>query len=807
MSPMNVDDIYALTPMQRLMLVHALMSPGPGVLANQVCYEIDGNLRTDAFRRAWEALVTRHAALRTAILWDGLEQPVQVVRTHVEVPFVEVDLANHPAEVRSARVEELKSRDRQAAFDLTRAPLMRCTLIRLGEDRHYFIWNIHHLVVDRWSHGTLFADLRALYAALIVGDAAELAPPVEFRDYVAWLAQQEEGTAERFWREELGGFGESTTLATKTPPAGEEGRLLTRHLVATETTAGLEAQAATWKTTLAAIVLAGVGLETSRLTGSTDVVFGLTVSGRPPGLDRVEHAVGSFVSNVPLRFQVEAKRPLAECVRAVQLAQIRRQPFEHVSLATIRDWTELPPSQDLFDTLVVLNLDPPADARWPDVKLKPVAATLDAGYPLVLGVTKDGDRIELNLVHDVGFPGATALLEGVERTLDAFVGATPQSAVGDVLPLPGRSEANAEQARPPADRLHAPEPRGTGRAGLRESISGIWAEVLGVEAVGLDDDFFALGGTSLQAARIFIQLERLTGQTLPLSTLIDASTIRALLAALDEPAEPTGPVVAIRSTGTRPALFTIPGIGGNVVGLSALARALGPAHPFFGLESRGLDGKEEVSGSIETIAEDFVQQMIPTAGQEFHLLGVCWGAAVAFEMAVRLASRGHPPKSLSLLDPAVLLREDDSSSTNTRLRFLTNRLEMYWDEFRESDWRGRGRMVARKARMAAGLVRSGGMTPSGHLELNQLRVRDANREAVTHYRPVVLASQARVFLTEDRELGSTVDPRLEWLDLIEPRPEIAHVPGADSGDALFANAAGFAKALGAWLDEVDQVSR
>ena len=328
MSPMNVDDIYALTPMQRLMLVHALMSPGPGVLANQVCYEIDGNLRTDAFRRAWEALVTRHAALRTAILWDGLEQPVQVVRTHVEVPFVEVDLANHPAEVRSARVEELKSRDRQAAFDLTRAPLMRCTLIRLGEDRHYFIWNIHHLVVDRWSHGTLFADLRALYAALIVGDAAELAPPVEFRDYVAWLAQQEEGTAERFWREELGGFGESTTLATKTPPAGEEGRLLTRHLVATETTAGLEAQAATWKTTLAAIVLAGVGLETSRLTGSTDVVFGLTVSGRPPGLDRVEHAVGSFVSNVPLRFQVEAKRPLAECVRAVQLAQIRRQPFE-----------------------------------------------------------------------------------------------------------------------------------------------------------------------------------------------------------------------------------------------------------------------------------------------------------------------------------------------------------------------------------------------------------------------------------------------------------------------------------------------
>ena len=83
--PRNVDDAYPLSAMQHLMLLHAISSPGNGVLLNQVCYDIHGPLETHAFRCAWEALVARHAALRTCVLWEGLQQPLQIVRSAVSV--------------------------------------------------------------------------------------------------------------------------------------------------------------------------------------------------------------------------------------------------------------------------------------------------------------------------------------------------------------------------------------------------------------------------------------------------------------------------------------------------------------------------------------------------------------------------------------------------------------------------------------------------------------------------------------------------------------------------------------------------
>jgi len=92
--PQNVEDAYPLSPMQRLMLLHAITAVGNGVLLNQVCYEIRGPLDASAFQRAWDALVARHPALRTAFLWEGLQQPLQVVRSTVTLPFKQIGRAS-----------------------------------------------------------------------------------------------------------------------------------------------------------------------------------------------------------------------------------------------------------------------------------------------------------------------------------------------------------------------------------------------------------------------------------------------------------------------------------------------------------------------------------------------------------------------------------------------------------------------------------------------------------------------------------------------------------------------------------------
>lgn len=340
-------------------------------------------------------------------------------------------------------------------------------------------------------------------------------------------------------------------------------------------------------------------------------------------------------------------------------------------------------------------------------------------------------------------------------------------------------------------------PRNEAEARLAE----IWKDVIGIDEISVHDDFFEIGGDSLLSIRAIARAER-AGITISPEAFFAGPTI-ARLAALDEPTERRDPLVVLRSGGTRPAVFGLPGVRGNAVVLSRLARELGPDRPFYALESRGLAEGDEPLDSIEAIAEDFVEQMLPAVGQDFHVLGVCWGSAVAFEIAARLGSLGKPPRSLSLLDPTVLLRKEGGSRGDARLRFLGQRLELYWDEFRSGDWRTRGHMMVTKARVAANGLRSGGKTASSQSEMNALRVHDANLAAVIQYRPQTLEAPARLFLTEDRELRGGVDPRFEWVDLIEPKPDVVWVPGFDTGDAVSANVASFATALRVWLDDVE----
>jgi thioesterase domain-containing protein len=263
----------------------------------------------------------------------------------------------------------------------------------------------------------------------------------------------------------------------------------------------------------------------------------------------------------------------------------------------------------------------------------------------------------------------------------------------------------------------------------------------------------------------------------------------------------------MRSSGTRAPLYAIPGIGGNVVGLSGLARALGPDQPFFAFESPGLDGREPPLPSIDAIAERFAHELAREEQRPFHLLGLCWGAAVVAETARKLTALGRPPTSLALIDPTALLRDTVARPSHAEARFLRSRLELYWDEFREEDWGGRTRMLASKAKRAAKLLAGGETRTQSQGELNQFRVSEANKNAVIRYLPARLEARARIFITRYR--GDGDDPRLEWLSLIDPSPDVVPIHGVNAGDAISPTRVdGFADALGAWLRAAsDDVTR
>ncbi len=225
--------------------------------------------------------------------------------------------------------------------------------------------------------------------------------------------------------------------------------------------------------------------------------------------------------------------------------------------------------------------------------------------------------------------------------LDAFP-LTPNGKVDrKALPDPGASRPELEHT------YVAP------RSPDEESMAQIWADVLGIERVGIRDDFFELGGHSLQAVRLMARLEQLLGENLPMAMLFQHLTIERLASALRSggKSRPWSALVPIRSTGTKPPFFCLPGVGGNVIYLHSLAHHLGPSQPFYALQAVGLDGETPPHTSVEEMAAHYIQAIQTVQPHGPYLLGGhSYGGSVAFEMAQQLQRRGEQIALVAILD-------------------------------------------------------------------------------------------------------------------------------------------------------------
>ena len=160
----NVADIYRLTALQEGLLFHSVAEPGSGLYIDQVSAELTGTFDPARFQAAWDQAVQRHAALRTAFLWDGLDEPVQVVRETVELPWTIEDWRSDDASAQARRRESRLRLDRAHGFALEQAPLLRMTLARTGERSWWWLWTFHHLIADGWSTAVLLREVFAAYA-------------------------------------------------------------------------------------------------------------------------------------------------------------------------------------------------------------------------------------------------------------------------------------------------------------------------------------------------------------------------------------------------------------------------------------------------------------------------------------------------------------------------------------------------------------------------------------------------------------------------------------------------------------------
>jgi non-ribosomal peptide synthetase component F/aryl carrier-like protein len=416
----DLADVYPLTPLQAGLLFHALHSPQSNAYCNQMTCTLQGELDGERLRQAWERLLARHETLRTVFVWEAVREPVQVVRRSVALPWRYEDWRGIGEAEQRRRLEQAIGADRAQGYDLERGPLQRLTLLRTGERRHVFLWSNHHLILDGWSRTLAIAELLELYAAPADGEAPRRDPVRPFRDYVAWLQGQDRGAAEAYWRERLAGLEPALVGKRTAAAAPRGGHLKRREHLDLEASRRLESFARRARVTLNTLVQAAWALTLSGLRGSDEVVFGVTVAGRPAGLDGVERMVGLFINTLPVRVRVaDDGADLGGWLRELQRLAAEARQHEHSPLPDVMRWSGQPAGRPLFDSLLVFESFPasPATAAAAGLQVTDGEAIDHNNYPLTVTVRPAAPmEIEIDFIA-----GAVAETQ-VMRLLSAIAG-------------------------------------------------------------------------------------------------------------------------------------------------------------------------------------------------------------------------------------------------------------------------------------------------------------------------------------------------------------------------------------------------
>ncbi|WP_330255505.1 amino acid adenylation domain-containing protein [Nocardia sp. NBC_00565] len=420
----NLADIWPLSPLQCGLFFHAMYDPDTADgYTVQSLLTLAGTVDAARLRTAAEAVVARHDNLRVAFV-ETDDGPRQLVLTDTDIPWQEVDLTGiADAEERQRQLDQVIALDASTRFEPARPPLMRFTLVRTAPDRYRFVLTNHHLVLDGWSTPLLVRELLTLYVTS--GDASALPPAHSYREFLSWLREQDHAASTAAWARSLAGIDTPTRAIPTLAGIGSVETGMVSADLTWDTANRLETVARDTGITANTMVQAGWAMLLAMLTGRTDVVFGATVSGRPPELAGVEEMVGLFINTVPVRVRLDPTEKVVDMLARLQSEQARLMDHQYVGLAAIHKAVGL---AELFDTLTVFEsypIDREALSQALDIagmRVLDIAGTDATPYPLNLMVIplrgSDGHhmlRITLKFLTDQLAP------ESARPLLDRFV--------------------------------------------------------------------------------------------------------------------------------------------------------------------------------------------------------------------------------------------------------------------------------------------------------------------------------------------------------------------------------------------------
>jgi amino acid adenylation domain-containing protein/non-ribosomal peptide synthase protein (TIGR01720 family) len=431
----RVVDFYPVTPLQEGMLFHSLYTPEQAFYLVQSCFEINGPLEANVLSQAWAQASERYGVLRSSFKWRASGAPVQVEWDEFDPEWGLQDWRDLAEDRARERLRDLMDADRLRGLDVTVEPLMRFQLIRVTDSRHWLLWTHHHALLDGWSVPLVMRTVLECYESMQRGHPIATPSRVRpFRDFVHWLGDQDLGAADAYWRRALAGAEGPTSLNLAVPTSGGGHTAVAARLNAAVTEAA-DRFLREKHLTLSTLVQGAWALLLARYSGESDVLFGTTVSGRPPQLAGVADMVGSFINTLPTRITVDGDNDLVDWLRGLQLDQAERQTYEYSPLHRVQSLVGLPAGTGRFESIVVVANYPdmnPAEGTSP-LTLKAIEISERTNYPVTVGI-EPGDQLTVNVSYDrskIDEADAEQLAESLCALLEGMI-TDPARRVGEI---------------------------------------------------------------------------------------------------------------------------------------------------------------------------------------------------------------------------------------------------------------------------------------------------------------------------------------------------------------------------------------
>ena len=697
----NVEAIYPLNFLQQALLFHSLQEDIDQGFLRVKCV-LKGKINLEAFQNAWRQNIQRHEVLRTSVHWENLEKPVQVVHKEVVLPFTFHDWSENSAPEQKTKYDELINSDGAESLNLTKAPVLRIFLISLSLDKHILFWNCHHILADGWSASIILQDLLAFYDANCSGENATGLPSVpSYKSYLSWLKDQDQKKSKTFWTEVLKDFERPTFVGNRRQPQKSlENNFQTKSLKLPEQESQrLRDFSQKNKITLNTLMQGIWAILLSRCVEHTDIAFGTIVSGRSIDLANAERMAGMYMNVLPFRIRLDESEKFSDWLKSLQFQQAKIREFEYCNLDEIMNSGSSADGNLLFDSVVVFENMPLENIRGGGVSIESFESGLTSNYALTLAVSplreiKAYLKYNSSIVSEQQISWFFRNLSNLIEIIIENKSNSLSEIRNFITPLGiKKTPEQIEDLDNTAGRNYL-APRN--EAELK--LVGIWESMLNFQPIGVNEDFFDLGGTSITAIRLFKEIEKHYQKKLQPISLLNHRSVEALAKFI---AEKNGEakfssLVPLRASGSKPPIFCLHAGGGHVFFYRDLAKHLGADQPVYALQRLDVDDITQAAQDIESTASHYLEEIRKVQPNgPYSLLAYCFSISICWEMVRQLKEAGDSILLIAIIDSSPPLKVK-KRTTIERLNGILNKARALDFSFIKTIWTARIKKLKEK---------------------------------------------------------------------------------------------------------------